>query len=71
MEGKKTNWILVNICINNPDNQKEAFMRAIEVLRTQHGEKLSPKYWYFFKRSILDKVKKRKKSENSAELFAN
>ena len=71
LEGKKTNWILVNICINNPDNQKEAFMRAIEVLRTQHGEKLSPKYWYFFKRSILDKVKKRKKSENSAELFAN
>lgn len=71
LEGKKTNWILVNICINNPDNQKEAFMRAIEVLRTQHGEKLSPKYYYFFRKNILDKVKKRKKSENSAELFAN
>lgn len=69
LEGKKTNWILVNICINNPDNQKEAFMRAIEVLRTQHGEKLSPKYWYFFKRSILDKVKKRKSEEKSVDLF--
>lgn len=71
LEGKKTNWILVNICINNPDNQKEAFMRAIEVLRTQHGEKLSPKYWYFFKRSILDKVKKRKSEEKSADLFGS
>lgn len=71
LEGKKTNWILVNICINNPNNQKEAFMRAIEVLRTQHGEKLSSKYYYFFRKNILDKVKKRKKSENSAELFAN
>lgn len=71
LEGKKTNWILVNICINNLDNQKEAFMRAIEVLRTQHGEKLSPKYYHFFRKNILDKVKKRKKSENSAELFAN
>lgn len=69
LEGKKTNWILVNICINNPDNQKEAFMRAIEVLRTQHGEKLSPKYYFFFRKNILDKVKKRKKSENSQELF--
>ena len=71
LEGKKTNWILVNICINNPDNQKEAFMRAIDVLRTQHGEKLSPQYWYFFKRNILDKVKKRKKSEKTADLFAH
>ena len=69
LEGKKTNWILVNICINNPENQKEAFMRAIDVLRTQHGEKLSPKYWYFFKRNILDKVKRNKTDEKSAKLF--
>jgi hypothetical protein len=69
LEGKKTNWILVNICINNPDNQKEAFMRAIEVLRTQHGEKLSPKYYFFFRKNILDKVKKRKTEEKSADLF--
>lgn len=71
LEGKKTNWILVNICINNPDNQKEAFMRAIEVLRTQHGEKLSPKYYFFFRKNILDKVKKRKTEEKSADLFGN
>lgn len=64
LEGKKTNWILVNICINNPDNQKEVFARAIEVLRTQHGEKLSPKYWYFFKKNILDKIKKKKEDKN-------
>lgn len=69
LEGKKTNWILVNICINNPDNQKEAFMRAIDVLRSQHGEKLSPKYYYFFRKNILDKVKKRKTEEKSADLF--
>ena len=71
LDGKNTNWILVNICIKNPDNQKEAFMRAINVLRTQHGEKLSPKYWYFFKRNILGKVKKHKTEEKSAELFAH
>ena len=38
-------------------------MRAINVLRTQHGEKLSPKYWHFFKKNILDKVKKKKEEE--------
>ena len=65
---KKTNWILVNVCIKNPDNKKEAFMRAIEVLRTKHGESISPKYWYFFSRNILDKVKVKKKDE-SPSLF--
>jgi hypothetical protein len=44
-------------------------MRAIEVLRTQHGEKLSPKYYFFFRKNILDKVKKRKTEEKSADLF--
>lgn len=64
LEGKKTNWILVNVCIKNPDHQKEAFMRAIEVLRTTHGESISPKYWYFFRKNILDKVKVKKKDDN-------
>lgn len=68
LEGKKTNWILVNVCIKNPDNQKEAFMRAIEVLRTKHGENISPKFWYFFRTQILSKVKVKKKDE-SAFLF--
>lgn len=68
LEGKKTNWILVNVCIKNPDNQKEAFMRAIEVLRTKHGENISPKYYYFFRKNILDKVKV-KREDNNPKLF--
>lgn len=60
LEGKKTNWILVNVCLKNADNQKEAFMRACDVLRTKHGENISPKYWYFFKKEILGKVRARK-----------
>ena len=57
LEGKSNNWILVNVCIKNPDNQKDAFMRAIEVLRTKHGANVSPKYWFFFKKEILSRVK--------------
>lgn len=68
LEGKKTNWILVQVCIKNPDNQKEAFMRAIEVLRTKHGESISPKFWFFFRTHILSKVKAKKKDE-SPSLF--
>lgn len=68
LEGKKTNWILVNVCIKNPDNKKEAFMRAIEVLRTKHGESISPQYWYFFKKNILDKVKI-KSQDSGPKLF--
>ena len=69
LEGKKTNWILVNVCIKNPDNQKEAFARACEVLRTKHGENISPKYWWFFKKEILSKVKKRQSDEGGPKLW--
>lgn len=57
LDGKSTKWILVNVCIKNPDNKKEAFMRAIEVLRTAHGENIKPGYWYYFKKEVLDKIK--------------
>lgn len=69
LEGKKTNWILVNVCIKNPDNQKEAFMKACEVLRTKHGENLSPKYWFFFKKEILSKVKIKQEQQAGPKLF--
>ena len=69
LEGKSSNWILVQICIKNPDNQKEAFMRAIEVLRTRHGANISPKYWYFFKKEILNKVKIRRITDSSPKIF--
>lgn len=68
LEGKSNNWILVQVCIKNPDNQKEAFMRAIEVLRTKHGANISPKYWWAFKTNILKKVKVKKK-DDSPSLF--
>lgn len=70
LAGKKNNWILVNVCIKNADNQKEAFMRAIDVLRTKHGESISPKYYYFFRKNILDKVKVKKKEDEGPSLFA-
>lgn len=69
LEGRKTNWILVNVCIKNPENQKEAFMRACDVLRTKHGENISPKYWWFFKKEILSKVKKKQEDDGGPKLW--
>lgn len=69
LEGKSNNWILVNICIKNADNQKEAFMRAIEVLRTKHGANISPKYYFFFKKEILSKVKVKQQPKNQMTLL--
>jgi superfamily II DNA or RNA helicase len=68
LEGWSNNRILVAVCIKNADNQKEAFMRSIEVLRTKHGENISPKYYFFFRKNILDKIKVKKKDE-SPSLF--
>lgn len=63
LDGWSNNRILVAVCIKNADNQKEAFMRAIEVLRSKHGEKISPKYYFFFRKNILAKVNVSKKDD--------
>jgi superfamily II DNA or RNA helicase len=53
LEGWSNNRILAAVCNKNADNPKSAFLRAIEVLRTNHGAKISPQYWFFFKKNIL------------------
>lgn len=58
-QGWKNDWILRDVCQKNPDNAKEAFMRAIKVLRTEEGEKIDPTYWYSFKKYKLGKVKRK------------
>ena len=67
LRGWKNDWILRDVCQKNPSNMKEAFMKAIEILRTTHGEKITPKYWHFFKENKLGKVKQKEKNE--AKLF--
>lgn len=69
LQGWNNNRILVDICIKNATNQKESFMRAIDVLRTSHGENISPKYWYFFREKILKNVKIRTDENTGPKLF--
>lgn len=53
LDGWSSNRILVQVCLENANEDKKAFMRAINVLG------LSPKYWFFFKKQIWDKVKRK------------
>jgi superfamily II DNA or RNA helicase len=69
LQGWSNNRILVDICIKNASNQKESFMRAIDVLRTSHGENISAKYWYFFREKILKNVKIRTDGNTGPKLF--
>ena len=68
LAGWKNDWILRDVCQKNPSNMKAAFMKAIEILRTTHGEKITPKYWHFFKEHKLGKVKE-KPQDSSPKLF--
>ena len=54
--GWKNDWILRDVCQKNPNDMKGAFMRAIDVLRTQHGAEISHKYWKFFKTHKLGRI---------------
>lgn len=69
LQGWKNDWILRDLCQKNPDNQKQVFMQAIEVLRTQHGEKLSAQYWHFFRKHKLGSKKTEEKKD--ANLFSD
>lgn len=68
LAGWKNDWILRDVCQKNPSNMKEAFLKAIEILRTTHGEKITPKYWHFFKEHKLGRVKE-KKEDSSQKLI--
>ena len=57
LEGWSNPRILASLCAKNPHNQKEVFMKAIEVLNTNHGAKITPAYYFFFKKNILSKKK--------------
>lgn len=57
LAGWKNDWILRDVCQKNPSNMKESFMKAVDILRTAHGEKISPKYWHFFKEHKLGRLK--------------
>lgn len=63
LEGKNTNWILVNICLKNSKDMKGAFMEAAEIMG------LKPTYWYFFKKNILSKVRVKQAQDSSPKLF--
>ena len=61
LEGWNTNQILVQCCLRNPDEAKKCFMDAASTLQ------LNPKYWFFFKKKIWGKVKK-KMDERETEI---
>ena len=58
LEGWPTNRILVTIMMKNKDDMKRAFMDAIQIMRTKDGNPISPQYYYFLKKNIIDKKRK-------------
>ena len=69
LDGWSNNRILVAVCLKNADDQKSAFMRACDVLRTKHGANISPKFWFFFKKEILSKVKVKERTSDGPGLW--
>lgn len=59
LEGWSVTRILASVMIKNKTSMRKAFNEAIPVLRTEKGEMISPSYYYFMKKYIIDKrVKK-------------
>lgn len=59
LEGWSNQRILMSVCAANPENQKKEFMKAIKVLRGKNGEMINPQYWWMFKKTMLDRKRKK------------
>ena len=70
-EGWNMNRIMVAVCLRNAGNEKKAFVQAYCALNPTKSADDARKFWFIFDKNVWSKVKKRKKYENSAELFAN
>lgn len=55
--GWKTNRILVQVLLSNEGKEKAAFMECCDALQLQYS------YWYFFKKNVWDKIKRKKDNE--------
>lgn len=53
LEGWTLNRILCAVMTKNPDNMKQAFEEARQVLRTADGKTVSPTYYHFVKKHLL------------------
>lgn len=57
-QGWSTQRILITAMMRNPTNKRKAFDEARKVLRTEKGDVISPQYYFFLKKNVLDKKKK-------------
>lgn len=55
LDGWSNNRILMAVCKKNTGREHAAFNEAVPFLRDKNGEDLSPKYWWAFKKFILNK----------------
>lgn len=58
LEGWSVTRILAAVMAKNKTNMRKAFNEAIPALRTEKGEMISPSYYYFMKKYIIDKGKR-------------
>lgn len=59
LQGWSTQRILVTIMMKNPDRMRKAFDEARMVLKTEKGELVSEKYYYFLKKNVINKKTKK------------
>lgn len=62
LEGWNTNRILVQVLLSNAGREKEAFIECCDALGLKHS------YWYFFKKNIWGKFKKKRHGDNQDTL---
>jgi superfamily II DNA or RNA helicase len=65
LEGWKTPRIMIQVCLANPKQDKEAFMRASKVLEIENPAG----YWYFFKKQWWTDMKKKIDRSAAPKLF--
>jgi DNA repair protein RadD len=66
-EGWKLSRIMVQTCLSNPDNPRDAFLKVYKALYPGKTAEEAGKYWYVWKKNVWSKMKR--KSDPDAKLF--
>ena len=68
-EGWKLSRIMIQACLSNSDNPKEAFIKVYTTLYKGKTREDAAKYWFVWNKNVWQKVKRKQQQQNETKLF--
>ena len=68
-EGWKLSRIMIQACLSNSDNPKEAFIKVYTTLYEGKTRADAAKYWFVWNKNVWQNVKRKQQQQDGTKLF--